>query len=54
LSDERIAEHTEIVLKLYYSNGPWQSYLDSLQDKREVEEEVSNILIGVDNGQESI
>ena len=51
MNDKEIAIHTEMVLKLYFSNQDWKGYLDNLRDKEGVEEELSKIFKGEKYGQ---
>ena len=49
-SKEDIEEEIEKVLKLYESNDDWKGYLDQLQNKEGIEEELSKIF-GYKDGQ---
>ena len=46
MTDKEIAQHTETVLNLYWTNQNWRQYLDDLQDIEGIEEELSRILMG--------
>ena len=54
MTDKQVAIETEIILMLYYSNQNWRFYLDALQDKEGIEEELSKIFKGEKCGQACI